>query len=422
MNLSIIGAGYVGLVTGACFAKRGHQVICVDLDERKIDMINRGQSPLYEDGLGEFLSTYGDKIAATTDYGSALANSDVTFICVGTPSADDGSIDLSSVRAAAEELGRSLKEKEGWHLVVVKSTVLPGTTQEVVLPLLERHSGKQAGIEFGLAMNPEFLREGVAINDFLNPDRIVIGFIDERSRDVLLELYEPFSCPIVETSLSGAEMIKYASNAFLAAKISFINELGNLCKRIDVDTYEVAEGMGYDKRIGRAFLDSGIGWGGSCFPKDLHALITWARELGEVPRLLEQVEAVNERQPERLIELLKRHVPDLTGRTIGVLGLAFKPGTDDIRESRAVPVVRHLIDEGAVVKVYDPAAMENFKQLFPDIVYCDSAEEALLADAVLILTSWEQFRALDFTGKVVIDGRHLAEARAIAKRYEGVCW
>jgi len=422
MNLSIIGAGYVGLVTGACFAKLGHQVICVDLDERKIDTINRGRSPLYEAALGELLSTFRDNIEATTDYDYALNNSEVTFICVGTPAQRDGSIDLSHVRAAAEELGRSLKEKVGWHLVVVKSTVLPGTTQNVVLPLLEQDSGKRAGIDFGLAMNPEFLREAVSVNDFLNPDRIVIGFYDERSRDVLRELYKPFFCPTVETSLSAAEMIKYASNAFLAAKISFINELGNLCKRIGVDTYEVAEGLGYDKRIGRAFLDSGIGWGGSCFPKDLHALIAWARELGEAPTLLEQVVAVNERQPLKLIELLKRHLPDLNGRTIGVLGLAFKPGTDDVRESRAIPVVHHLIEEGAVVKAYDPAAMEHFKQLFPGIVYCGTAEEALLADAVLILTNWEQFRALDYTGKTVIDGRRLEVARKAAKRYEGVCW
>jgi UDPglucose 6-dehydrogenase len=423
MNLSIVGTGYVGLVTGACFAKLGHNVICVDIDEKKIDMINRGLSPLYEEGLDELLFTYGNNIKATSDYGYAIRNSDVTFICVNTPAKRDGSIDLSFVRAATEEIGRRLKEKTGWHLVVVKSTVLPGTTRDFVLPLLEKHSSKKAGIDFGLAMNPEFLREGVAVKDFLAPDRIVIGYYDERSRDVLQELYTNFSCPLVETSLSAAEMIKYASNAFLATKISFINEIGNMCKRVGVDTYEVAEGMGYDKRIGRTFLESGIGWGGSCFPKDLHALIAWAQELGEEPGILERVVEVNDLQPRKIIELLKRHVPELTGRTIGVLGLAFKPGTDDIRGSRADLIVKQLIEEGAVVKAYDPEAMENFKELYPhkQIEYCFSAEEVLSSDAILILTKWEEFRALDYRGKVVIDGRRLEEAKK-AKIYEGVCW
>jgi UDPglucose 6-dehydrogenase len=423
MNLSIVGTGYVGLVTGACFAKLGHNVICVDIDEKKIDMINRGLSPLYEEGLDELLFTYGNNIKATSDYGYAIRNSDVTFICVNTPAKRDGSIDLSFVRAATEEIGRRLKEKTGWHLVVVKSTVLPGTTRDFVLPLLEKHSSKKAGIDFGLAMNPEFLREGVAVKDFLAPDRIVIGYYDERSRDVLQELYTNFSCPLVETSLSAAEMIKYASNAFLATKISFINEIGNMCKRVGVDTYEVAEGMGYDKRIGRTFLESGIGWGGSCFPKDLHALIAWAQELGEEPGILERGVEVNDLQPRKIIELLKRHVPELTGRTIGVLGLAFKPGTDDIRGSRADLIVKQLIEEGAVVKAYDPEAMENFKELYPhkQIEYCFSAEEVLSSDAILILTKWEEFRALDYRGKVVIDGRRLEEAKK-AKIYEGVCW
>jgi UDPglucose 6-dehydrogenase len=422
MNLSIVGTGYVGLVTGACFAKLGHNVICVDIDEKKIDMINRGLSPLYEEGLDELLFTYGNNIKATSDYGYAIRNSDVTFICVNTPAKRDGSIDLSFVRAATEEIGRRLKEKTGWHLVVVKSTVLPGTTRDFVLPLLEKHSSKKAGIDFGLAMNPEFLREGVAVKDFLAPDRIVIGYYDERSRDLLKELYTNFSCPLVETSLSAAEMIKYASNAFLATKISFINEIGNMCKRVGVDTYEVAEGMGYDKRIGRTFLESGIGWGGSCFPKDLHALIAWAQELGEEPGILERVVEVNDLQPRKIIELLKRHVPELTGRTIGVLGLAFKPGTDDIRGSRADLIVKQLIEEGAVVKAYDPEAMENFKELYPhkQIEYCFSAEEVLSSDAILILTKWEEFRALDYRGKVVIDGRRLEEAKK-AKIYEGVC-
>ncbi|HEC72294.1 MAG TPA: UDP-glucose/GDP-mannose dehydrogenase family protein, partial [Thermoplasmatales archaeon] len=262
MNISIIGIGYVGLVTGVCFAELGNDVICVDVDQEKIEMINRGVSPIYEEGLEQLLVENKGRIEGTRDYEYAIRNTDVTFICVGTPSRDDGGIDLKFVKEAAEEIGKQLRSKDRWHLVVVKSTVLPGTTGGVVLPLLERHSGKKAGVDFGVAMNPEFLREGVAVRDFLEPDRIVIGYYDDKSREVLRRLYSGFSCSIVETSLSAAEMIKYASNAFLATKISFINEIGNICKKLGIDTYEVADGMGMDKRIGRAFLDSGIGWGG----------------------------------------------------------------------------------------------------------------------------------------------------------------
>jgi UDPglucose 6-dehydrogenase len=263
MRLSIIGTGYVGLVTGACFAQLGHHVTCIDIDPDKIQKINQGISPIYEEGLDILLTTYKDRITATTDY-KAIINTDVTFLCVGTPSKKDGSLDISYLTEAATQIAQTLQMKKATHIVVVKSTVLPGTTQEVVLPLLEQHTGKKVGIDIGLAMNPEFLKEGVAIQDFLKPDRIVIGLYDEHSRKILRELYKEFNCPILETSLSAAEMIKYASNAFLATKISFINEIGNLCKKQGIDTYDVAEGMGLDKRIGRSFLDSGIGWGGSC--------------------------------------------------------------------------------------------------------------------------------------------------------------
>ena len=422
MNISIIGTGYVGLVTGVCFAKLGNKVICVDINEKKIEMINKGVPPIYEEGLEQVLVENKNRIEATRDYRYAIQNTDVTFICVGTPSEDDGSIDLKFVEEAAEEIGKQLRNKDGWHLVVVKSTVLPGTTGEVVLPLLERHSGKKAGVDFGVAMNPEFLREGIAVRDFLEPDRIVIGYYDDKSREVLRKLYSSFSCPIVETLLSAAEMIKYASNAFLATKISFINEIGNMCKKLGIDAYEVADGMGLDKRIGRAFLDSGIGWGGSCFPKDLDALISWAKRIGEESNIISSVVEVNKRQPLKMIDLLKKHVPELKGKTVGVLGLAFKPNTDDIRESRAIPVVKQLLKEKAVVKAFDPKAMENFKKMFPQIRYCSSAEETLDSDAVLILTKWEEFKKLDYTEKIVIDGRRLLEAKNTAKIYEGVCW
>jgi len=421
MNLSVIGTGYVGLVTGACFAKLGHHVTCVDIDQEKIRKINHGVSPIYEEGLDSLLLTYKDKIEATTDYSSALQKSDITFLCVGTPSLKNGTIDLTFIKESNKQIAAVLKNKNRYHLVVVKSTVLPGTTQNIVLPLLEQYSGKKVGTDIGLAMNPEFLKEGVAIKDFLEPDRIVIGSYDERSRTTIREIYKDFSCPFVETSLSAAEMIKYASNAFLATKISFINEIGNLCKKLGIDTYDVATGMGLDKRIGRPFLDSGIGWGGSCFPKDIDALIAWAKEIKEHTRIIESTKAVNTDQPLRLVEILKKHVPKLKGKTIGVLGLAFKPNTDDVRESRATPIIKELLKNGAHVKAYDPQAMDKFKQLYPQIEYCSKASEVLNSDAILITTKWKEFTTLDYREKIVIDGRRLNEAKT-AKKYEGVCW
>jgi UDPglucose 6-dehydrogenase len=421
MNLSVIGTGYVGLVTGACFAKLGHHVICVDIDQEKIRKINDGVSPIFEEGLDSLLLTYKDKIAATTDHSSALQKSDITFLCVGTPSLKNGNIDLTFIKESTKQIAAVLKNKNSYHLVVVKSTVLPGTTHGVVLPLLEQYSGKKVGSDIGLAMNPEFLKEGVAIKDFLEPDRIVIGSYDEKSKTTLRDLYKNFSCPLVETSLSAAEMIKYASNAFLATKISFINEIGNLCKKLGIDTYDVATGIGLDKRIDRSFLDSGIGWGGSCFPKDVDALIAWAKEIKEHARIIESIKAVNTDQPLRLVEILKKHIPKLKGKTIGVLGLAFKPDTDDIRGSSAIPIIKELLRNGAHIKAYDPQAMNNFKTLFPTIDYCAASSEVLSADAILITTKWKEFTTLNYQGKIVIDGRRLEQAKN-AKIYEGVCW
>jgi UDPglucose 6-dehydrogenase len=421
MHLTIIGTGYVGLVTGACFAKLGHTVTCVDIDPEKVQKINKGVSPIYEEGLDGLLITYKDRISATTDYAKAMERSDITFLCVGTPSLKNGAIDLRFIQEAAQQIAEILKNTNRWHLLVVKSTVLPGTTQQIIFPLLEQYSGKKVGTDIGLAMNPEFLKEGVAIKDFLEPDRIVIGSYDEKSKSMLRELYKNFSCPLVETSLSAAEMIKYASNAFLATKISFINEIGNLCKRLDIDTYDVATGMGLDKRIGRPFLDSGIGWGGSCFPKDVDALIAWANDLNEPARIIESTRQVNIDQPLRLVEILKKHVPKLKGKTIGILGLAFKPNTDDIRDSRAIPIIKELLKQGAQVKAYDPQAMENFKKLYPTVTYCSTANDVMSSEAVLIVTKWDAFKTLNYQGKIVIDGRRLNEAKTAAI-YEGVCW
>jgi len=427
MRVSIVGSGYVGLVTGMGFVKLGNEVTFIDIDEEKIKMINRGKAPIYEGGIEELMREYQGKYRATNNYREAIFNSDVTFICVGTPSREDGSIDLRFVEKAAEEIGKVLRDKDDFHVVVVKSTVVPGTTEEVVEPILERHSGKRAFKDFGLAMNPEFLREGVALKDFLNPDRIVLGVKDERTRELLEELYTPINAPKLVTDIKTAEMIKYASNAFLATKISFANEIGNICKKLGIDSWKVFKGVGFDHRISPHFFKSGLGFGGSCFPKDVKAIIRKAEEVGEEPTLLKAVIEVNERQPIKLIELLKRHIPKLKGRKVGVLGLAFKPNTDDVRETRAYPVIKRLLEEGALVIAYDPKAMENFRRFYPDvggrIAYAKSPEEVLSdTDVVLIVTEWPEFEGLDYSGKVVIDGRRILKAEETAEVYEGLCW
>jgi len=422
MNISIIGAGYVGLVSGACFAKLGNNVICVDIDKDKVDKINKGISPLYEKNLSKIIKENKDRISATLNYEDAIKNSDITFICVGTPSKKDGEIDLSYVKKAAEKISDEIKNKDSFHVIVVKSTVLPGTTRDIIKPLLEEKTGKKAGRDFGLGMNPEFLREGVAVDDFLHPDRVVNGFYDKKTKKILSELYKDFSCPIVETTLSTAEMIKYASNCFLAAKISFINEIGNFCKKLGIDTYEVADGMGLDKRIQRSFLNAGIGWGGSCFPKDTKALRSWAEKQNIENYVIDSIIKINDIQPLEIIKILKKHIPNLEGKTIGILGLSFKPDTDDIRDSRSIPIVKKLLEEKAKVKSFDPKAINQFRKLFPDIMYCNNSKEVLDSDAVIIATSWDEFKELDYSDKIVIDGRRVLEAKKTAKIYEGVCW
>jgi len=427
MRISIVGSGYVGLVTGMGFVKLGNEVIFIDIDEKKVGMINNAQPPIYEKGLEELMKKFKGKYYATRDYREAIINSDVTFIAVGTPSREDGSIDLKYVESAAKAIGEALKEKDSYHVIVVKSTVLPGTTEGVVKPLIEEHSCKRAFKDFGLAMNPEFLREGVALKDFLNPDRVVIGVQDKRTKGVLEKLYEPINAPKLFTDIKTAEMIKYASNAFLATKISFANEIGNICKKLGIDSWKVFEGVGLDHRISPHFFRTGIGWGGSCFPKDTMALIRKAEELGEEPLILKAVVEVNERQPLKLIELLKKHVPELKGKTIGILGLAFKPDTDDVRETRAYPLIKKLLEEGAKVIAYDPQAMENFRRFYSDvgekITYANSPEKVLDAtDVILIVTEWKEFEELDYSGKIVVDGRRVKKAEETAKIYEGVCW
>jgi len=416
MRICVIGAGYVGLITGACLADLGHEITLVDVNLKKIETINKQKSPFYEKGLSTLLS--GNKIKATNKITNTLNNSQIIFICVGTPTKEDNTQDLTYIKTACTQIGKNLHKNQ---TIVIKSSVVPGATEDIIIPILEKYSKMREGTDFFVTVNPEFLQEGNAVKNFFNPDRIIIGSNNSKSKKILEELYKDFTCPKLFTSLTAAEMIKYASNAFLSTKISFINEIGNICKKLNIDTYEVAEGMGYDKRIGRDFLNAGIGWGGSCFPKDLKALITKAKELGETPRILESVLQTNQEQPQKPINLLKKHIEDIKGKEIGILGASFKPNTDDIRESRSIPIIKELLDQQVNVKLYDPKAMDNLKEIFPDIYYC-SAEEVLNSDAVFILTEWEEFENLNYKDKIVIDGRKIEKAKKESKIYEGVCW
>jgi UDPglucose 6-dehydrogenase len=430
MRISIVGTGYVGLVTGTCFAELGNDVVMVDVIQDKVDKINRGIPPIYEEGLDRMLRDNLGKgrLHATLDIDKAVKETDITFISVGTPSKKDGSIDMVYIKKASEAIGNALRGKRGYHTIVVKSTVVPQTTEKVVIPIIEKRSGKKAGREFGVAMNPEFLREGFAIKDFMNPDRVVIGAIDKKSADTVYNLYRRFDCKIMKTDTKTAEMIKYASNAFLATKISFSNELGNMCKKLGIDSYAVADGMGLDSRIERRFLNSGIGYGGSCFPKDVKAFVKMARKSRTRPVLLDAVEKVNKEQPLKIMEILRKRMPTLKGKTVAVLGLAFKDGTDDIREAPSLKIVGELKRLGAFVKAYDPQASENFKKQHPRIEYCSSARSALEgSDAALVVTEWPEFSELtddDFKrmkGDVIIEGRRILKKENV-KKFEGVCW
>jgi len=400
----------------------GYEVILIDIDPHKVNSINEGRSPIYEPDLESLIQNNRERIHATMDLQVAIRETDITFITVGTPSNADGSIDLKYVFHICKEVGGILRGKEDFHTVIIKSTVFPGTTDDHVRHILEYTSGKKAGVGFGLGSNPEFLREGDAVRDFLSPDRIIIGADDPRTADILRTLYAPIDSQVLVTSSRTAEMIKYVSNAALATKISFANEIGNLCKTIGIDSREVFLGVGMDSRISPEFFRTGIGFGGSCFPKDVRALVAGARAHGEDLSILDAVLKINETQPLRLLLLLKKHIPNLDGISVGVLGLAFKPGTDDIRESQALPVITRLLSSGARVIAYDPVAMENFKQIFPQITYVPSASAVLEADAIFILTEWKEFEDLDYRGRIVIDGRRLEAPRRQAAIYEGVCW
>ncbi|MGB2717009.1 MAG: UDP-glucose/GDP-mannose dehydrogenase family protein [Vicinamibacterales bacterium] len=407
MRVSIVGTGYVGLVTGACLSEKGHEVTCVDIDPDRVAALNRAESPIFEAGLDSLLrANVGRGLRATTDLRAAVLESDLTLIAVGTPF-NGQEIDLTAVLGATRQIGEVIRDKGSYHLVVVKSTVVPGTTDKRVLPLLESASGKKAGQDFGVGVNPEFLSEGEAVNDFLFPDRIVLGGIDSRSVELLERLYESFpDVPRVRTNTRTAEMIKYASNALLAALISFSNELANLGAAIgDIDTVDVMHGLRLSQYFrGRnseglppitAFLAAGCGFGGSCLPKDVGALVAHGRSVGQSMRLLDAVLQINKEQPQRVIELLTKRWPRLSGVRVAVLGLAFKPETSDVRESPAFPIMRQLLERGAEVRAYDPVARYEAEKAFPDpgVRYCASLDTAIAdVDAVVVVTPWEEFQ------------------------------
>ncbi len=428
MKISIIGTGYVGLVSGVGFASKGHDVTCVDIVEEKVNMINEGKPPIYEKGLDELLKEVVEnkKLSATTDTVKAVKDTDITFICVGTPSREDGSIDISGIEQAAEDIEKALKKKEDYHVICVKSTVVPGTTDQKVLPILEK-SGKKVGDDFGLGMNPEFLREGIALNDFLEPDRIVIGGWDERSIKAIKNCYKDFDAPKLKSNIRTAEMIKYTSNALLATKISFANEMSRLAEKIGVDVYDVMDGVGLDHRINRDFLNAGCGFGGSCFPKDVKAILDQAEKHDVDSKILKAVLDVNKTQPIHTVELLDNKMDGLEGKRISVLGLAFKGGTDDIRETRALPIVKELIEKGARVVGYDPEAADNFSELVDDMEFADSIEDALRdSDACIIQNDWPEFKKLksnDFEpmkNKLIIDARRLLDHKELDEDIEYV--
>ncbi|MAE95711.1 MAG: UDP-glucose 6-dehydrogenase [Deltaproteobacteria bacterium] len=399
MNVCVIGTGYVGLVTGACFAEFGATVICADKDERKIETLERGEIPIYEPGLDAVVerNVREGRLSFTTDTASAIASSLVIFIAVGTPAREDGGTDLRHVDAVATEIGQAIN---GYKVVVTKSTVPVGTSYRVRDRVQAEIDAVGGDVDFSVASNPEFLREGAAIADFLRPDRVVIGADDEAAMAIMKDLYRPLflnETPFVMTNIATSELTKYAANAFLATKISFINEVANLCEAVGGDVQGLARAIGLDGRIGKKFLHAGPGFGGSCFPKDTQSAAFFARENGERLRIVEAVIDVNERQKARMVEKIRKAIGgDFAGKTVGILGLSFKPETDDMRDAPALDIVRGLEEGGASVRAFDPVAMREAARLMPGVTYCkDSYEACEDADALVIVTEWNQFRMLD---------------------------
>lgn len=431
MHITMVGSGYVGLVSGACFADFGHDVTCVDKDERKINGLQKGEIPIFEPGLDSLVASNvaAGRLKFTTELGSAVANSDVVFIAVGTPSRrGDGHADLSYVYESAREIARHISK---FTVIVTKSTVPVGTGDEV--ERIIREGAPNA--DFAVVSNPEFLREGAAIDDFKRPDRIVVGLEDERAREVMTEVYRPLylnQSPLVFTSRRTSELIKYAGNAFLAMKITFINEISDLCEKVDANVQEVARGIGLDGRIGSKFLHAGPGYGGSCFPKDTLALIKTAQDNNSPMRLIETTVSINDNRKRAMGRRVISAVGgSVRGKKITVLGLTFKPNTDDMRDSPAIAIVQTLLDGGAKVTGYDPEGMPNAKSMMPEIDYAtDPYSAAENSDAVVIVTEWNQFRALDFdrikkqmNAPVLVDLRNIYRKQEVQKHgfeYHGI--
>ncbi len=435
MNISIVGSGYVGLVTGVCLAHIGHRIICVDNDPEKIKRLKRGEIPIFEPELEGLLKRYFKlkKLSFTVSIKEATQKTDVIFIAVGTPSKKNGDADLTFVENVAREIAVNMNS---YKLVVEKSTVPTATGMRVqrtiALNLPKKfQSNKKKTIAFDVASNPEFLREGSAVHDFMNPDRIVIGVESKKAEDLLREIYKPLKAPIVVTNINSAEMIKHASNSFLATKISFINAIAQVCDRVGADVLKVAEGMGFDKRIGRNFLDAGIGYGGSCFPKDVDAFISLSERSGYDFALLKAVRNINEHQKRSFVRLIEDKLWIIKNKTIGILGVAFKPNTDDMRNAPSIDIIQHLQSEGATIKAYDPQAVEKAKPCLPGVQFCKDVFSTVSdCDCLLLLTQWDEFKKVDFKKvkqvmrqTIIFDGRNFFEKEkleALGFEYFGI--
>jgi len=428
-QICVIGTGYVGLVTGVCFADLGNTVFCLDIDQERIAKLKKKIMPIYEPGLEEIVerNVQAKRLFFTNDYPDALKNAEFAFIAVGTPSGVDGEADLQFVRDAAERIADFVNHP----IIIVNKSTVPVGTGDWVAEIIRKKRGNKA-LVFSVVSNPEFLREGSAISDFMNPDRVVLGSVNREAAEKVAQLYQPLRCPLLITDLRTAEMIKYASNAFLATRISFVNEIANICEELGADVREVAAGMGLDKRIGRAFLDAGLGWGGSCFPKDVKALRHMAELNNTNPHLLKAVMEINLNQRRRVVFKLRKALGgSLIEKEIGVLGIAFKPNTDDIREAPALEVIHLLENEGAHVRAYDPQAMENAAKILKNVKLCKNPYEvAQGADALVLATEWNEFKQLDFKRirqsmrtPILMDGRNQWDGnylRSLGFTYFGV--
>lgn len=418
-NLTVVGVGHVGLVTGACFADLGNRVIALDTDQARVEGLQRGQMPIYEPGLEELVSrnVSAGRLTFTSSYDEAIRDAEFVFISVGTPGGVDGEADMKYVRQAAESIAEAMIAP----LIIVNKSTVPVGTGDWVADIIQSH--QKVSIPFSVVSNPEFLREGAAISDFMSPARTVLGSTDARAAEKVAQLHLPLRAPIVITDLRTAEMIKYASNAFLATKISFINEIANICEALGADIKEVATGMGYDPRITRSFLDAGLGYGGSCFPKDVKALAYMAEEKGRHPQLLHAVMEINQDRRSQLVEKARELMGGLEGKKVGLLGLTFKPNTDDLREAPALDVAELLLQEGAQVVAYDPVGMEGATHLMPDIEMAEDAYAlADQADAIIVCTEWNEFIQLDLERirdlmrePVIIDGRNIYDPKEVVR-------